>query len=148
MEKVASNSQAQPLWERQKRSSGHRSAVDRALEAHRQRTSERQMRTQQRLNMVRGMHNQFFSPPQMAPQQAVAQDPVMVAQPPQIPQVDPQETTQAEFLNPRQIDHMYNEAELGSSEDSALILVNKEIQNPEEGPVEDVPRGSYIDYRV
>ncbi|MEM7647189.1 MAG: hypothetical protein AAF203_09785 [Pseudomonadota bacterium] len=138
----SSNSQARPLWERQKSQRGHRSAVDRALEAHRKRSAERQERTQTRLNMVRGLSNQFFTPnvandPQTINETIQAQP--VVAEEPVAPQA---------FAAPRGMELILDDASLGSNEDKALILVDKEISNPEESPLDEVPKGSYIDYQV
>ena len=144
MDKVnSSNPQAMPLWERNKNSRGHRSAVEGALQAHRQRTSERQSRVQDRLNMVKGMQTQFF------PKAEVNQTPSMGTQNLQSPvNTIPLEVSSEQFFNPRQIDDIYSEAELGSTADNALVVVGKEMANPEDGSVEDVPKGSYIDYNV
>ena len=144
MENVNNNPQARPIWERQKSRRGHRSAVDRALEAHRQRSQERQERTQSRLNMVKGITNQFFTPPNVAIKPQVHEEQINI----EGPATMAPEPEEAQFTNPRPMEAILNEAQLGSSEDTALILVDKEISNPEEGPVDDIPKGSYVDYQV
>lgn len=147
MDKVNHSSpQAMPLWERRKSSRGHRSAVDGALEAHRQRKSEREARVQERLNMVRGMQTQFFpqSQAKTSVSEAVVSSQLQVAP----VSVEQEVSTPNQIFNPRQIEALYDEAQMGSAADKALALVNKEISNPEEQPVEDVPQGSYVDYTV
>ena len=150
MDKVSQTSpQAMPLWERRKSSRGHRSAVDGALAAHRQRKSERQARTQERLNMVRGLQTQFFPGPQSEPK--VEMQPNVMNRPMQAtaPITQEQEVVpDNQFFTQRQIDYIYDDAQLSSTADNVLAVVNKEIANPEEQPMEDVPKGSYIDYTV
>lgn len=150
MDKVSNTSpQAMPLWDRQKNQRGHRSSVDGALEAHRQRRSERQARVQERLNIVRGMQNQFF------PQQSVGQEPSLVKEEFQASQMRPPVVQQPvvqqpEVFNPRGMDDILEEAQLGRSSSQAINIVNTELANPnpEDGPVDDMPKGSYIDYTV
>ena len=155
MDKVnSSNAQAMPLWERQKSQRGHHSSVDGALKAHRQRTADRQSRVQNRLNMVRNMNSQFFpttrtmAPPAIKNEQ-IQTNPVL-SSPLQVSSasVETEVLTETNQFSPRAIDDIYNEAQLGSSSDSALVLVEKDIANPEEGPVDDMPKGSYVDYTV
>lgn len=74
---------------------------------------------------------------------------------------------QAKQFNPVEMDEIYSEASLASASDSAFGIVQKElgntprpasdldvgvveseVVNPEEGPVEDMPKGSYVDYQV
>ena len=155
MDKVnGSKSQAMPLWERQKNQRGHHSSVDGALKAHRQRTSDRQNRTQDRLNMVRNMTSQFFPTAHAVERPSVGADQLKVNPVLAAPVQEQSAQASAEMIaeinnfNPRQIDDIYNEAQLGSSSDNALVLVEKEITNPEEGPIDDMPKGSYVDYSV
>lgn len=143
MDKVRNTSpQALPLWERQKSSRGHRSAVDAALDAHRQRKSEREMRVQERLNIVRGMQNKFFPTPAVEAKPMLVND-ELSAQP-----IEQTPVSVMNSYNPRQIETMYEDALLGNVGDNALNIVGKEISNPEQEPIEDVPKGSYIDYQV
>ena len=51
-------------------------------------------------------------------------------------------------FEPIEMDEIYNEASLGSASDNALGVVQKEIANPEDGPIDDMPKGSYVDYNV
>ena len=156
MDKVSgANSQASPIWDRQKSSRGHYSSVDGALQAHRQRNAERQNRVEERLNMVRSMQNQFFPTPQAMEttlnsdnlgNQGI-QNQAMIQN--QIPQIQNEiETLEVAQFNPMEMDEIYNEASLGSISDNAMGIVQKEIANPEEGPIDDMPKGSYIDYTV
>ena len=160
MDKVNNTSrQAMPLWERQNQSRGHKSAVDGALKAHRQRSMEREARVQERLNMVKNIQSQFFPTSNVSQRPELQNNPIQ-SLPNQNPPLNNAPLEIAEFqqeaplieeiqnFNPRQIDDMYSEAQLGSTNDSALAIVQKDIANPEEGPVDDVPRGSYIDYTV
>lgn len=159
MEKVnARNSQSMPLWERQKAERGHYSSVDKALQAHRQRKLDRQNRVTERLNLVRDMQSQFFPKsnvtnrpefntptldPYSIPNQARVEN--------QIPATDiPEQMPEMVALQPMELDDIYNEASLASTSDNALGLVQKEISNPnpEEGPIDDMPKGSYVDYTV
>ncbi len=158
------NSQALPLWERGKASRGHRSAVDGALKAHRQRNFERQQRVQDRIDMMGSFENDFFPMPQRTG--PVDNSPLNMNQPMENVANLPEQNTspvneslqvQADLVkvdidnvpqNPRGMEDLYNEAQLGSVRSQALVGVEQEIQNPEKGPVDDVPKGSYIDYEV
>lgn len=134
MEKVnGSNSQSLPLWERQKNTRGHRSSVDKALEAHRSRKEERESRIQERLNMVRGLHTQFFPQPQVVSQPTLIDEEIQLA---------------PEANQPQLSTSLFEDAELGASQDNAIAIFNKERANPEEGPVDDMPKGSIVDYTV
>lgn len=143
MDKVnSSNSQAMPLWERQKNTRGHHTAVDKALDAHRTRTSEREARVQERINIVRGMHSQFFPQPQMAMQPNIVEDEIDLT-----PEAsNPFLTTSA--FNQRNMNNLFEEAELGTSQDKVINLLAKERSNPEEGPIDDMPKGSIVDYTI
>lgn len=156
MDKVSnSNPQAMPLWERQRPSRGHKSAVSGALKAHRQRTMERESRVQERLNLVKNMSSQFFPGPQIETRPQLEPSPIQ-----QSP-VSNQPLNQASMQNiqqdmvvetpsftPMEMDEIYKEAQLGSISDNAIALVEKDVANPEDGPVDDMPKGSYIDYTV
>ncbi len=159
MNKVnGANSQAMPLWERQKGQRGHYSSVDKALQAHRQRKAERHERVEQRLDMVKNIQTQFFPTPQAAERPAMIEEnfqnqPVNNAQLAQNP-VDinnvilkeaPLETPS---FSPMEMDEIYSEASLASVADNAMGVVQKEIANPEEVPSDEVPKGSYVDYTV
>lgn len=158
MDKVnGSNSQSMTMLDRN-RSRGHYSSVDGALKAHRQRRMERHSRVEQRLNMVKGMQNRFFPQPQAQPQSATIQDRFQVSSvnnqaiaAQQIPMANtPEMAMEPEVLNlnPIEMDEIYNEASLGSIADNAMGIVQKEIANPDEGPMDEVPKGSYVDYNV
>jgi hypothetical protein len=165
MDKVnASTSQAMPLMERQRKSRGHYSSVDGALRAHRQRKLERQARIDERMSVVNSIQNQFFPGPQAAAQSQAAgptqnfqpnfsPTPVM-AEPtnlaPPIQTGVPVEVPQAKEVpfSPIEMDEIYNEASFGSIADNALGIVQKEINAPEETPMDEMPKGSYIDYTV
>ncbi len=159
MDKVnGANSQAMPLWERQKSQRGHYSSVDKALQAHRQRKAERQERVENRISMVHTMQSKFFPSPAATEQQALYDNPLQSqpvnSAPMQQPLMDVaaanSEALQppvAEF-NPMEMDEIYKEASLGSVADNALGVVQKEMANPEDVPADEVPKGSYVDYTV
>lgn len=172
MDKVGMKStQAQPLWERTP-TRGHRSAVDGALKAHRQRSLERHQRTQDRIDMMDNVKNDFFPGPQMdtyspmnnqssrnmseplnmeniqSPRNMAqgqnsevqsSMDPAAIMIQPEIDNVP---------LNPRGMEDIYRDAQLGSVKNQALGEVEQEIENPNHGPVDDMPKGSYVDYEV
>ncbi len=166
MDKVNGTSpQGMPLWERQKSQRGHHSSVDGALQAHRQRTSDRHNRVQERLNLVRGMQSDFFPTQQRQTEVAVRNDifqnqnnPGMAMPPPAAiqnlaPQIEPMAIEAAAIkdmpsFNPMEMDEIYNEASLASISDNAIGLVQKEMANPEEAPIDETPKGSYVDYTV
>ena len=150
------NSQNRPVWER-RTSRGHRSAVRGALEAHRARTSERQSRVQDRLDREQGPAGGFF--PSSRPvnvmnngprqTQAMPAPMAQAAQMPSAPELIAVAEPQEEIaFNPMSMDEIYNDMQMSSTADNAQQIVNKEITNPEEGPVDDVPKGSYVDYMV
>lgn len=161
MDKVNNSSrQSMPLWERQRESRGHKSAVDGALKAHRQRSMEREARVQERLSMVKNIQSQFFPTPvaSQAAQQAqfdslqaqsfqqapANQAPLDVANIQQdIPIIE-----EVQAFNPIEMDEIYSEASLASIGDNAMAIVAKDISSPEEGPNDEVPKGSYVDYTV
>jgi hypothetical protein len=161
MDKVnGANSQAMPLWDRQKSQRGHYSSVDKALEAHRQRKAERQARIEDRLNMVNNIHNNFFPTSNVA-QRSALEDPSFQSQPlDPVQQLDNPlqvattptavEAPAVEFnsLPPMEMDEIYKEASLGSVADNALGVIQREVANPEDVPADEVPKGSYVDYTV
>ena len=160
MDKVNNSSrQSTPLWERQRESRGHRSAVDGALKAHRQRSMEREARVQERLNMVKSLQSQFFPTPvaKQAPQSqfdAIQAQSFQQAPANQAPldvaniQVDIPNIDEVQAFNPIEMDEIYSEASLGSISDNAMAIVSKDISSPEEAPSDEVPKGSYVDYTV
>jgi len=107
---------------------------------------------------VKNITTEFFPNSSAAQKSAIINNPVQASAIQNIPVENgaqalskipmEQEVAPVEFFSPRQIDDMFNEAQLGSSGDNALNLVEKEMANPEEGPVEDMPKGSYVDYTV
>jgi hypothetical protein len=145
MEKISSSqSQSMPIWDRQKNRLGHRSAVQGALLAHRERVSEREARTQDRLTQLQDVsQSQYVN----APQSYEISDNIE-NQPVAASEVTNTEVTESQSFNPRQMDSFYDDSQMGSSTDKAILVVNKEVANPEEGPVDDVPKGSYVDYTV
>ncbi len=159
MDKVnGANSQAMPLWERQKSQRGHYSSVDKALQAHRQRKAERQERVENRISMVHTMQNKFFPSPAISEQQTLYDNPLQAQPINNAPMQQPMMDVAAESpdglqppvaeFNPMQMDEIYKEASLGSVADNALGVVQKEMANPEDVPADEVPKGSYIDYTV
>lgn len=163
MDKVNNSSrQAKPLWDRQQNQRGHRSAVDGALKAHRQRAMERQSRVQERLDMVKQIQSDFFPTPSAQErdefQQTQSQNQVQPMNAPafntnqqivdQMPDLNLIEGDSFASFQPQTMDEIYSEAQLGTTSDNALAVVQKDLANPEEGPVEDMPKGSYIDYTV
>ena len=179
MDKVSmKSSQTLPIWERSRPSRGHRSAVDGALAAHRQRRMEREQRVQERINADQFVQqNDFFPQPNLINQATNQQnysninndasyygDLSPAVDSPQVDSYQIQPETQGisaeeSIVNaqpevetlpqfPRQMEDLFNEAQLGSVKNQALSEVEREIENPEQGPVEDVPKGSYVDYEV
>lgn len=158
MDKVNnSNRQAMPRWERQTQKRGHRSAVDGALRAHRQRAMERHSRTQDRLDMVKQLSSDFFPAPhvqqrnEMENLQAGIQPDRDFSSESVVKQNQDfalLEMDEMKSFIPQSMDEIYSEAQLATTSDNAMSLVQKDLSNPEDGPVDDVPRGSYIDYQV
>lgn len=171
MDKVnGTQSQAVPVRDRQISSRGHYSSVDGALRAHRQRKVERENRTAERLNLVRNMQTQFFPTSNVMNRPDLMNDPIQssgfknqarvenqVQVQSQVPmqnqiQIPAQalklEQPEMASFNPMEMDEIYAEASMGSIADNALGVVQKEIANPEEGPIDDMPKGSYVDYTV
>ncbi len=179
MDKVSmKSSQAMPLWERNKASRGHRSAVDGALKAHRERRLERQQRVQDRIDADQFVQkNEFFPKPQMSGLSSQDKDTVninsdayygdlsSVPQSPSVVNTSSQSVREETAMDnailraqpevqqlpqyPKQMEDIFNEAQLGSVNSQALSEVEQELENPErQGPVDDMPKGSYVDYEV
>jgi hypothetical protein len=179
MDKVSmKSSQAMPLWERNKASRGHRSAVDGALKAHRERRLERQQRVQDRIDADQFVQkNEFFPKPQMSGLSSQNEDTIninsdsyygdlsSVAQAPSVQNQSSPSVREETVMNdtifeaqpevqqppqyPKQMEDLFAEAQLGSVKNQALSEVEQELENPErQGPVEDMPKGSYVDYEV
>ncbi len=162
MEKInTSGSQKMPAWERSPATRGHRSAVDGALQAHRQRVSERMGRTEDRLQAAREQQIDFFPRPQrtmqaqakMAPQIDKLINDIQALKTPGLQTESPQMAKEnvvpnKEVFIPRQIDEMYGEAQFSSPTERALGLVDKELRAPDEPTSDEVPKGSYVDYTV
>lgn len=156
MDKVShSNIQTRASWDRQPVKRGHRSAVEGALKAHRERREERQQRVQERLAMVQNMSNDFFPSPQniISENMASKANQATMVESASVDSNLVQQQSSASInevqnFNPRQMDDIFNEAQFGSVGDKALALVDKEMANPEDGSLEDMPKGSYVDYTV
>lgn len=142
MDKIqsASSSQSTPLWERQKSHKGHRSSVDGAVAAHRKRVSERQARVEERLNIARDLSTKFF------PKPGVVEKPMLETEMIEINKVNEQIAQIAPSM--RQLDAIYDDAQMTPVTQQALQVIEKDLANPEEAPQDDVPRGSYVDYVV
>ncbi len=131
---------------------------DTALRAHRQRNAARENRVSERLNMVKDMNQQFFpqtnimNRPDIFEEQLQTQsiqNQANIDNQIQAPQILQEiEIPQMKAFEPREMDEIYKEASMGSVADNALGVVQKEIANPEEGPIDDMPKGSYVDYTV
>jgi hypothetical protein len=157
MDKInASNQHSRPIWERSKSKGGHHSAVDAALQAHRERAASREIRTAARLDSARGVENSMAMPMTamggLSQENRVPMDVLAVSQPGGVGQIEAEIVaeslpTQPQYI-PRQIDEMYGEAQLGSLGERALGLISKELSAPEDFMSDEIPKGSYVDYVV
>ena len=143
MDKIqgTNSSQALPIWERQKSHRGHKSSVESALGAHRQRVSERQARIEERLNLAKDITGQFFPKPNIVEKPTVISEGEMY-------QNQIEEEVASAIPNMRQLDNIYEEAQVGPVTKHAIQVIEKDLSNPEDGPQEDTPKGSYVDYVV
>lgn len=162
MEKInSSGPQKMPAWERSQPTRGHRSAVDGALQAHRQRVSERMGRTEDRLKAAREQQIDFFPRPQrsmqaqtsLAPQVDKLLNEIPDLKTPGLQTESPQMAKEEvspnkELFIPRQIDEMYGDAQFSSPTERALGLVDKDLRSPDEPTSDEIPKGSYVDYTV
>lgn len=153
MEKVSQNgTSSRTAWSRVQSPGGHRSSVEGAIRAHRQRVSERNFRTEERM---------MASLQETAPR-AMASTEVGLSQA-QVPSLDENlvlslpiepQTVEANLarpqsrFQPRMIDDLYGEAQMGSVTERALGVVTKEMGAPEEQTSDEVPKGTYVDYTV
>ena len=153
MDKVSiSSRQSLPLWERQGGSKGHKSAVDGALKAHRERAQQREARVAERLQMITSMNKQFFAEDRkiqnQAPQAQTNPQIIgnsVVTNPISIP-------LQQEMVQPgiefRSMEDIYSDSPLMPGQEASMSIVAKELSAPEEVPVDEIPKGSYVDYQA
>ena len=154
MDKIQSSNSggSVPLWERQKSHRGHKTSVNSALDAHRQRVTERQARIEKRLSVARGVSTRFF------PKPVITETPLVEPGQVQLNQNQNQLINNAQIQNQipdyvpelKEMDVLYDDAQMSPVANQALQLIEKDLNNPspENAPPDETPRGSYVDYVV
>ena len=155
MDKVQSTNSGNsvPLWERQKSHRGHKTSVNGALDAHRQRVTERQARIEKRLSVARNVSSRFFPKPTMNQTPVVEAGQLELSQSPAVTtQIQNQVQNQIPEFVPelKELDMMYDDAQMTPVSNQAMQLIEKDLNspNPENAPADETPRGSYVDYVV
>ncbi len=141
MDKVNGNATARTFADRAITHKGHRSAVERALKAHREQSSDREIRTQTRID-----RNLFLQKSNATPINNIESDLVMNLEQIETPINLPQQ--EATFINNDDRENFYSDLQIASSKDNAIALVEKERLNPENSTSDEVPKGSYVDFTV
>ncbi len=139
MDKVNGNPTARNFAERAMTTKGHRSAVERALKAHREQSTEREVRTQSRIDRNLLLQNKT---PSLITESGAPMTLENLEQPLEV--IDPG----AQFVNNEDRENFYSELQIASSKDNAIASVEKEKLNPEKTPSDEIPKGSYVDFTV
>ena len=151
MEKI-SGQQSVPLWDRQQNERGHKTSVDKAVAAHRNRVEARRIRTEARLAAAREVNSKFFPKPQLSSAS--------------YPTTDIQYASyQSEYLNqpaqqieqpftdvqqaPLQVSDLYDQLSVEPVREYANEIIAKDqMEANMEVQSDEIPKGSYVDYNV
>lgn len=148
MDKINHSGHYNPYTENRAPQRGHRSALERALQAHRERNIEREFRTLNRMDRDSWARAQNLQETQPSLFQIEAQNqaPIPIESLNfQSPMVEEQ-PTMVEASEGRE--SYYNELQIPSVKDNAIAVIEKERVNAEPSGNEDMPKGSYVDYTI
>lgn len=151
MERISSNQQQVPIWDRPNKESGHRSSVDKAVQAHRDQVASRTDRTEDRLAAAREINDRFFPQPKSYDRFSTGAevnkyDFKYVEE----PTVSYDRTYNTEIPNnPIQSDDLYQQMDVTPVRAYAAEVAEKDtMEAAQEIQSDEVPKGTYVDYTV